>query len=160
MAVLQPGNPFPRIALQDAAGVAAKAPEGDTLWAFFKTSCPTCQLTWPYLDRLRGIASEKGGGLSVVAVSQDGPQKTAAFNREFSPEFPTVYDPSPWKASDALGIENVPTLFLVGRDGKILETIVGFQKQKMEDLADRAAGGGGPARLFRPGESVPDYKPG
>jgi len=160
VAALQPGDPFPRITLHDAAGAPAKSPAGEVLWAFFKTSCPTCQLTWPYLDRLNRLAA--GNGLSVVAVSQNDPQKTAAFNREYSVQVPTVYDPAPWKASDALGIENVPTLFLVGGDGRILETVVGFDRRKLEELAERAAAGSGSAgaSLFRPGESVPAFKPG
>ena len=36
-----------------------------------------------------------------------------------------------------LKLSNVPTLFLVDEDGRILETVEGFQRAKMEELAAR-----------------------
>ena len=79
-------------------------PAGETLYAFFKTTCPTCELTWPYLERLRVLAGD--GGVAVVAVSQDDPGRTEAFNERLSTRIPTLYDPPPWRASDAVGDVN------------------------------------------------------
>src|SRR5260370_15316586 len=74
---LDAGMPFPSIALRDEEGQPARVPGGETLYAFFKTTCPTCELAWPYLDRIQEIAEE--GSLSVLAVSQDDPEATARF---------------------------------------------------------------------------------
>ena len=76
MAALEPGVPFPPIALHDALGKPLNPADGETLYAVFKTTCPTCELTWPFLDRIRK-ASANGKGLRILAVSQDDAGKTA-----------------------------------------------------------------------------------
>jgi len=160
VAALDPGASFPSIALRDETGASVSPPTGETLYVVFKTTCPTCELTWPYLERIREAAGP--GGLRVIAVSQDGPAKTSAFNHRLGARVETVYDPDPWKASDRLGITNVPTFFRVGPDGKIADTVVGFEREKMEEFGRRAASlAGRPyTGVFRPGDHAPALKPG
>jgi peroxiredoxin len=152
--------PFPSIALRDERGRAAGISPGEVLYAFFKTTCPTCELAWPYLDRVWKIA--EGGGLSVLAVSQDDPETTARFYEGLGVAVPTLYDRDPWKASEAVGLTNVPTFFVVGMDGVIRDVAVGFQRHKMEEFAGLAADRAGrrAAPLFSPGENVSAMKPG
>ena len=54
--------------------------------------------------------------------------------------------------------------FLVDEAGRIRETVVGFQRGKMEELAKRAAERAGRhtpgASLFLAGETVPALRPG
>jgi thiol-disulfide isomerase/thioredoxin len=154
--LLGPGSPFPRLDLRDSRGDAVEPPDREALYVFFKTTCPTCELLWPYLDRLR---QRVGANLEIVGVSQDGRRETELFSRDQAADVRTVYDPPPWRASEEVGLENVPTMFLVGEDGRIRETILGFQKAKLEELASaRSANGGHP--LFRPDEKVPEVRPG
>jgi peroxiredoxin len=152
--------PFPSIALRDERGRVAAVPSGEVLYAFFKITCPTSELAWPYLDRVRKIG--EGGGLSVVAVSQDDPEATARFYEDLGVAIPTLYDPEPWKASEAVGLTNVPAFFVVAGDGVIRDASVGFQRHKMEEFADLAADRAGrrAAALFLTGENVPALKPG
>lgn len=128
-----------------------RAPDREALYVFFKTTCPTCELLWPYLDRLR---KRVAGDLEIVGVSQDAPRETVKFSRETGTDVAIVYDSPPWRASEAVGLEAVPTMFLVGEDGRIRETIVGFQKTKLEELAASND------PLFRPDEKVPEVRPG
>jgi len=160
VAALSPGNALPALSLTDGRGGAAAPPAGETLYGFFKTTCPTCELAWPYFDRI-GLAA-RGGKLLVVAVSQDDPEATDRFNRRLGVQLITVFDPEPWAGSAALGLDTVPTFVRVGADGTVRGTLVGFQKQKMQDLAAEAAAlAGKPATdLFLPGEVVPLIKPG
>jgi peroxiredoxin len=152
--------PFPSIALRDEKGQVARVPGGETLYAFFKTTCPTCELAWPFLDRIRTIGA--GGSLSLLAISQDDPQATARFYDDLGVAIPTLYDGEPWAASEAVGLTTVPTFFVVGRDGVVRDAAVGFQRHKMEEFAalaaDRAARPA--ATLFGPGDNVPAIKPG
>jgi thiol-disulfide isomerase/thioredoxin len=136
VATLGPGAPFPRLSLREANGDPAPVPPRETLFAVFKTTCPTCELAWPILERVRRAGE---GGLDVIAVSQDDPGRTAEFNRRLGAGFRTLYDPEPWPASDRLGVTNVPTLFLVGEDGRVRDTIIGFEREKMQALAARGS---------------------
>ena len=157
MPVLEPGARLPQLSLTDERGAPFPLPAGEALYAVFKTTCPTCALTWPFLERLRAE-----GGLPIVAVSQDDPTSTRAFAERLATRLDTAYDAEPWPGSRALGVQSVPTLFRVGRDGAIAETVVGFDRARMEGFARRAAElSGRPAvPLFRPDDAVPPVKPG
>ncbi len=102
------------------------------------------------------------GGLEVLAVSQDDARKTRDFAERLGTRLDTAYDASPWPASDALGVTSVPTLFRVGADGVVAETVVGFDRERMRSLARRAAALAGkpPVELFLPDDHAPAIKPG
>jgi peroxiredoxin len=159
LAALEPGATFPKIELETESGARFVPPEGETLYGFFKTTCPTSELAWPYFDRIRRVAA---AALPVFAVSQDDRTETAEFNERLGVRVETLYDPPPWKASAALGLTNVPTFFLVEPGGRIRETAVGFQRPKLEAIAKHAGGlaGHSSVRLFRIGENVPLIVPG
>lgn len=160
MVSLNPGSAFPNLGLTDGRGNAAAARSGETLYGIFKTTCPTCELAWPFFDRIGRMA--QGGGLTVVAISQDDVAATAAWNRRLGVGLATLFDEKPWPASELLRIDTVPTFLRVGQDGRLLETLEGFQKQKMQDFAAEAAAlaGNAPAPFFQPGENVPALKAG
>lgn len=159
LAALEPGEVFPKLALETESGALFVQPQIETLYGFFKTTCPTSELSWPHFDRIRRIGE---GGLATFAVSQDDRAETAEFNSRLGVSVETLYDPEPWRASAALGLTNVPTFFLVGPDARIRETVVGFQREKLEDLARRAGklAGRPPVRLFSIGDHIPLIVPG
>jgi peroxiredoxin len=157
--MLTAGDPAPDFELQDLSGkrrtrsdIAAGKP---VLLAFYKASCPVCQYTFPFLERLyRGRTNRDIG---MYAISQDDPESTREFEREFGITMPTLLDTAEegYPASDAYGLSHVPSLFLVEPDGKISQAITGFDKKGMEELGRRL--GRAP---FEPGESVPEWKAG
>lgn len=135
---------------------------GPVVAAFFKVSCPVCQLAFPYLERIFK-AYGNSGKFTFAGVSQDGAVDTKAFNREFGITFATLLDEKgKYPASNAYGLTNVPTIFLISPEGDIEASIVGWSKPDMEQLNHKLAGITGlpPAQLFVPGERIPDYKPG
>ena len=158
--VLEPGAKLPALALADERGVPLAPPEGETLYVVFKTTCPTCALTWPFLERIRRTAD--GGRLRVVGISQDDPEATHGFEKRLGTRVAAAYDSPPWPASEALGVSTVPTFFRVAPDGTVAETVIGFDRERLEALARRAAdlAGRPPVPLFRPDENVPAIKPG
>lgn len=119
------------------------------LLAFFKISCPTCQLTFPFLQRLADR-----GGPRIVGISQDDAGRTAEFNAAFGVRFETLLD-SGYTVSNAYGLEYVPSLFLVEPDGRISWKCEGFAKADLDALAARWG-----VTLFDSGDRVPNYKPG
>jgi hypothetical protein len=158
--ILGRGLPFPDVTLRDETGRPVKPSEGETLYAFFKTTCATSEMAWPYVEEIRRLAD--GGRLRVLPVSQDDPAETAAFHGRTGYSGTALYDPPPWSASEALGLISVPAFLLVGKDGLIEETATGFQKQKMEAFAARAAESAGRffPGLYSPEVIVPDVRPG
>jgi peroxiredoxin len=126
--------------------------DGPALLAFYKISCPVCQLTAPYLERLAASAE-----MQVVGISQDDSQSTEGFNQRFGVTFPTLLDQSGdgYPASNAYGISSVPTLFLVGSDGRVAKSFAGFSKRDIEELGERAG-----VEVFHDGDNVPDWKAG
>ncbi|HKN62429.1 MAG TPA: TlpA disulfide reductase family protein [Candidatus Acidoferrales bacterium] len=164
MAALTPGTPAPTISLKDSAGksttLAEQLKKGPVLAAFFKVSCPTCQFTAPFLERLHEMYG--GPGFTLLGISQDEARHTREFMSEFGLKFPVLIDDCGYPASNQYGLTNVPTVFLIAPDGNIQMSAVGFSKPDLEDVAVAAARSTGKATtpLFKPGEVIPDYKPG
>ena len=134
---------------------------GPVVAAFFKISCPVCQMTLPYLERLyKAYPSDR---FTFLGVSQNDNQDTRAFAKEYGISFPLGLDPeNNYPASNAYGLTNVPTLFLIGTDGSIELSSVGWSKADIEELNRRLAklAGVAPKPVFKPGEDVPEFKAG
>jgi len=124
---------------------------GELLLAFFKVTCPVCQFTFPFLERLHQ------GALKIYGISQNDDEDTREFNREFGVTFPTLLDPEDgdFAASNAFGISIVPTMFLVEPDGAISRVSEGWSKREIEWLGGKAG-----VCPFRQGDHVPEWKPG
>jgi peroxiredoxin len=165
MAALPAGNTAPdfslpalddgKFSLQDALK------KGPVLAAFFKVSCPVCQFTFPYLERI--YKAHGDGNITVVGISQNDRRDTAAFLKEYGVTFPTLFDdPDGYAVSNAYGLTNVPTLFLIGPDSQIEISSVGWVKQDVEDINRKLAGRQhtSPVVLFKPGEEVRDFRAG
>lgn len=149
--MLEAGTTAPAVEFTSLTGGQAAMPAGPVLLAFFKVSCPTCQMAFPYLERLAQ------GGLKMVAVSQDNADKTKRFNQQFGVTFETVLDPPEggYAASNAFRLTNVPSLFLVEPDGRISLSSMGFNKHDLEVLGERAG-----VKPFTPTDKVPEFRPG
>jgi peroxiredoxin len=136
--------------------------KGPVVAAFFKISCPVCQFTFPFLQRLYQRYGDES--VTFLGISQDDAKATASFAREYGATFPMALDEKEkgYPASNAYGLTNVPTIFLIDTDGKVRVSSMGFVKADLEriaaELAERRKTAAGP--LFRPNESVPENKPG
>jgi peroxiredoxin len=165
MPALESGVRAPEMNLSSLEGAKFSLREslkrGPVLAAFFKVSCPVCQFTFPFLERMFR-AYGQNGKFTLVGVSQDGAADTKAFNREFGVTFPALLDGKGYPISRAYGLTNVPTLFLISPEGEVESSMVGWSKKDMEHLNQKLAemSGQPAARLFVVGEKIPDYKPG
>jgi peroxiredoxin len=152
--MLEAGAHAPEFQLQALDGGSRSLTEiltgGRALLVFFKVSCPVCQMTWPYLERLHR------GGLRVVGISQDKEAATREYNREFGATFPTLLDdPKQYEASNAFRISTVPSLFLVEQDGRIASAVSGFSKRDLEAFGEDVG-----VKPFGAGDRVPEFRPG
>jgi peroxiredoxin len=165
MTALPAGTKAPDISLPDLAGgrfsLQAALAQGPVLAAFFKVSCPTCQYTFPYLERIyKGHGRKK---ITIVGISQNAQRDTVAFVKEYGVTFRILLDdPNGYAVSNAYGLTNVPSLFLIGQDGQIEITSVGWVRQEVEDINRKLAAAEKislPA-IFQPGEDVRDFRAG
>ncbi len=136
--------------------------KGPVLAAFFKISCPVCQFTFPFLQRLY----ERYGNddVTFLGISQDDAKATAGFAKQYGITFPIALDEKEkgYRASNAYGLTNVPTIFLIDGDGTASISSMGFVKKDLEQIAAQLAERRkiAPAALFRANESVPANRPG
>lgn len=165
MAALDTGVMAPDFKLTTTDGRSISLKEalrrGPVLAAFFKISCPVCQMTLPYLERL--YKAYPSDNFTIVGVSQNEKKDTQAFAKEYGITLPLALDPSDkYAASNAYGLTNVPSLFFIGTDGSIEVSSVGWSKADFEELNRRLAklAGVAPKPLFKPGEDVPEFKAG
>jgi peroxiredoxin len=153
---LEAGAPAPEFRLPRLDGGETSLAEieaaGPALLAFFKISCPVCQLAFPFLERLH-----RPGTLPVYGVSQNNAHDTREFAKRYGVTFPMLLDleSSGFPVSNAYGLTNVPTLYLIEPDGSIAQTIHGWNKQKMAALGATSG-----VSVFRPEDNVPEWKAG
>ena len=139
---LTAGQRAPDFRLRDLAGgdkiLGELLKSGPVFLAFFKVSCPTCQFTLPFLDRIyQGV----DGRAQMFLVSQDDTEATREFRREFGITVPTLLDSARhgYPASNAYGLAHVPSMFLVEQDGTISWSLVGFHRKDLEALGQSSA---------------------
>ena len=133
---------------------------GPVVAGFFKISCPVCQFTFPFLERLHQRYGS--GSATFLGISQDDARATKDFATEYGITFVMVLDEDGYPVSNAYGLTNVPTIFLIETDGKVKVSSMGFDKKDLETIASQLAERRKIAltSLFRPDEVVPANKPG
>lgn len=106
------------------------------LFAVFKSECPTSQFSLPYLNNLVAQIPQ----LPFIGISQDDSRETAEFLLRWGSRFTLIlYEEEPYPLSDALGVTNVPSLFLVDANARILASDFGYTETLWEKLAQKAA---------------------
>jgi peroxiredoxin len=160
--MLQPNEQAPLFSLTDVSGTEHRYPDTKssrlTLLVFFETDCPTCRLTFPYLNRLAENLMEAG---QIIAISQDGETATREFVEQLEVKFPVVIDRD-LNVSRQYDPLAVPTLFLLGGDGKIIRTQIAFDKNDLNTIAAMMfeAGGRQPMIIAEAYDGAPQTKPG
>ncbi|HEV8384255.1 MAG TPA: TlpA disulfide reductase family protein [Candidatus Acidoferrales bacterium] len=134
--------------------------KGPVVAAFFKITCPVCQFTFPFLERL--YKAQSGDAVSFFGISQNDAAETNEFLTEYGVTFPTAMDEDGYPVSNQYGLTTVPTVLLIQPDGKVGVSSVGFSKKDIEQIAAELGKHfqKPPAKVFLPSEVVPDYKPG
>lgn len=164
MTMLSAGERAPAFDLPDLEGRRHRLEEalsrGPAVAVFWKPTCGTCHLAFPYLQRL--VESYPGDGWQLLAVSQDGESASGAFAQEYGLTFPVLVEGEGWPVSKQYDPEATPTLFLIGQDGTIEMTSVGFDKEELNEVARWLAErlGEAPRIIAEENDGNPRYKPG
>ncbi len=121
-----------------------------TVVAFFKSTCPVCQMVAPKVDALAR------SGARVVAIGEDPAPTLAAYRTHHGQDVPTLSEPAPYRVSNAYGLATVPTIFLVDGDGVVRDAVAGWDRDGWNRLA--VAAGGAPVSAA--GDGLPPFRPG
>ena len=151
--MLRPGDQAPSFHLPDIdTGEPVDDPwhGGPVVLAFFRASCPVCRMAAP---KVRAIAD---GGARVVAVGEDPAPVLVAYRDHHDQRVPTVSEPAPYRVSSAYGLVAVPTLVLVGGDGRVVDAVAGWDRDGWNRVAIAAGG----AAVSAPGDGLPVFRPG
>ncbi|MBI5300972.1 MAG: TlpA family protein disulfide reductase [Chloroflexi bacterium] len=139
MATLSVGQVAPAFSLRGADGTDFELNQHGarlTLAVFFKTTCPTCVLAFPYFEKMHQTLYD--AGLVVWGISQNDRARSVEFARRYGSTFPILIDDA-WRVSNEFDPEFVPTAFLIDRAGKIVERVVAFDKAGLNRVAHSVA---------------------
>lgn len=150
MAVIAIGDEAPAI---PGLGFAA----GPTALVFYKVTCPVCQMAAPKVAAL-----EDAYPGHVIGLGQDPEDALAAFDAEHGFGAPSIADLAPYEASNAYGIEAVPTLILVGPDGVVHDVVQSWDREGYNRVAGELAELTGLPRIepSNARDGLPAFRPG
>ena len=164
MTTLGPGDRAPDVAAVDLDSrerrLGLLLQRGAVVLAFGKSTCGTCDLAFPYLERL--YQSYPPERWSLLALLQDSPGPARRFAERLGLTFPVVTEVAPYPISQAYDPEATPTIFLIGADGLIADALGGFAKAGLNRLAAEVAEriGVPPVEVAPAGDGKPAFRPG
>jgi len=148
--MLDPGLKAPPVPGVDFAA-------GPTALFFYKVTCPVCQMAAPAAKKF-----EQAYPGRIVGIGQDPKEKLAEFDRQYGLGFASITDLPPYDVSDAYGLFVVPSLFLVGTDETVLESVASWDRDGYNAVSDHLAKllGADPVAISEPSDGLPAFRPG
>ncbi len=162
--MLESGASAPDFTLTDSTGetrrLADALADGPVVLAFMKADCSTCNLAFPYLERLHRAYSD--GRWHIWGICQHPARAAEWFAKNTGVTFPMLIDAEGFPVSQAYDPPATPTIFLVDHSGAIQSAHYGFDKRELNALAAQLATSIGeePAVVAPPDDGNPDFKPG
>jgi peroxiredoxin len=154
MSQLLVGDQAPDFELIDVNGQPHRLQEalkrGPVALVFYKASCPTCQFTFPFIQK---IFSKTGSAAPTLwAISQDDKSETREFAAKHGLSFDMLIDEHPYPVSASYQLQFVPGIFLIERDGRIAVSDYGFTKAGLNQIAG--------VEFFTANDGLPARRPG
>ena len=157
---LNVGEIAPDFSLKDTEGneISLSSVGGLRLLTFYKVTCPTCQLTLPFIEKLH---KAYGNSVRFLGIVQDPPEEAVKFARNYGLTFTQLVDAPEYAVSSQYRVEVVPTIYLLNEEGKIIFVGESFLKAGIEKLSSEIARltDSEEVDVFE-GADVPAFKPG
>jgi peroxiredoxin len=135
------GRTAPDFALTDLSGKTVRLADfkGEiVLLDFWATWCAPCREEIPDFVELQKQYAEKGFTFLGISLDEEGAAVVKPFTQELGINYPVVIGNTQVSAAYG-GIQALPTAFLIGRDGRILEAFVGDRAKADFERAIRSA---------------------
>jgi peroxiredoxin len=94
---------------------------------FWATWCMPCREEMPGMETLWKNYKEQGLVVAAVSVDEGSRGRIETFSKILDLSFPILLDPES-KVSDLYKVSDMPTSFLIDRNGKIISRIVGTEE--------------------------------
>lgn len=129
------------------------------LLVFFKTTCGTCDVAFPCINRLRETYAD---GWNLWAIAQDPPGAAADYAGKHGIDYPVLIDAPDYMVSRLYDPLATPTLFLTDPRGRMVYSTYGFSKDDLNELAALVAKsvGAEPVVIAPEDDGRPAFKPG
>lgn len=130
---------------------------GPLLVVVWRTECPTCGLLLPFIERMH----KSYRAASVVGVVQNTPEEIADYAKENGLTMTNLPDTN-LRISKFLKADIVPAYWLVNREGKVKMSGIGWDRSKIEELAQTLAMESGVpyGPIITLADNAPAFKPG
>lgn len=124
LAAPKTGDAFPDLSKAALEGTLPDMKDKVVLVDFWASWCGPCRAAFP---ALKDIAEKyKDRGVVVLGISLDEDREDMdRFVNKLKPGFPIVRDPK-GKLAEKLGVQGIPSTFIVGRDGRIASMHEGY----------------------------------
>ncbi|MCK7554929.1 AhpC/TSA family protein [Chitinophaga sedimenti] len=136
---LQKGSVAPEIAYKNPEGkvTSLSSYKGKyVLVDFWASWCGPCRKSIPRLKELYGMYNAKGFDILSISVDKDSDAWRRAMAEEQMP-WSQVISPNSNKTLSDFMIQGIPTMFLLDRDGKIVERFTGYSSRLDELLKEK-----------------------
>lgn len=143
--ILEPGNKAPSFSLPSLSGKR----ETLRIWcgekllkpyinniphvviiSFWATYCKPCQKEIPEIETFYNKYKNDKIKVFLISIDEKGAQQVAPFVRKQRFSLPVLFDPYQ-KTAERYGVKKLPALFIIGPDGIIRYSSVGFKQEKM-----------------------------
>jgi len=99
---------------------------------FWASWCLPCKKSFPWMNKMQQHYADQG--FEIVAINLDKERKLAdEFLAEVDVNFTIAYDESGQSASQ-YKLKGMPSSYLIGRDGKVYASHIGFKDKDKEQL--------------------------
>ena len=129
---------------------------------FWATWCAPCRQEMPDLVQLQEELGDQGLQIIGIALDQGGKEAVAPYLERQPVNYPVVTDADGEIAEEYGGVAALPTTFVIGRDGRVQERIVGRVRadQLRGRLEDVLAGEGSAPDSSSATRKAPGGRPG
>lgn len=99
---------------------------------FWDTWCPPCRRSIPDLIKLQETYGDRGFTVLGIAFGNEGRQKVVDFAEEYEINYPVVVmGQDRALARQYGGIQSIPTMFMVDREGRVRAMHVGYRGKEL-----------------------------